>query len=65
MNQELTARDLNKLIVLVSKKIRALDELIEACPVTAEREEVLVNYYTGLMLKLANMAGKYGREETN
>ena len=58
MNQELTPRDLNKLIVLVSKKIRALDELIEACPVTAEREEVLVNYYTELMLKLANMAGK-------
>ena len=58
MNPELTPRDLNKLIVLVSKKIRALDELIEACPVTAEREEALVNYYTGLMLKLSNMAGK-------
>ena len=58
MDQELTTRDLNKLIVLVSKKIRALDELIEACPVTAEREEALLNYYTGLMFKLAHMANK-------
>ena len=58
MDTELTNRDLNKLIVLVSKKIRALDELIEACPVTAEREEVLLSYYTELMFKLANMAGK-------